>query len=122
MSDSEGDGDPRRAVKRSRRESLSRETHHSRSRSRSRSHSRDRHRRRSKNKDKEREKDRDREREKKRKREKERDRERRKSDKDERRSILTGKKIKLKVHKDARDHEMDANRQNLLQFLNSTFE
>ncbi|KAN0101276.1 hypothetical protein V8E55_001260 [Tylopilus felleus] len=43
-------------------------------------------------------------------------------DKDERRSVLTGKRIKLKVRKDSRDLEMDANREDLLQFLNSTFE
>ncbi|OJA12358.1 hypothetical protein AZE42_04330 [Rhizopogon vesiculosus] len=63
-------------------------------------------------------KHRDKDREKKHKKRKDRD-----SAKDkERRSVLTGKKIKLKVHKDARDLEMDANRQNLLQFLNSTYE
>lgn len=55
-------------------------------------------------------------------REKDRDKKHKDRDKDERRSVLTGKKIKLKVHKDARDLEMDANRQNLLQFLNSTCE
>ncbi|KAF8577874.1 hypothetical protein K439DRAFT_522894 [Ramaria rubella] len=43
-------------------------------------------------------------------------------DKYERRSVLTGKKIKLKVHKDAADHERDANRESLLQFLNSAYE
>ncbi|KAG1894771.1 uncharacterized protein F5891DRAFT_1194924 [Suillus fuscotomentosus] len=68
-----------------------------------------------KSKSKHREKDRD----KKYKKHKDRDNGK---DKDERRSVLTGKKIKLKVHKDARDLEMDANRQNLLQFLNSTCE
>ncbi|KAG2134163.1 uncharacterized protein EDB93DRAFT_1254594 [Suillus bovinus] len=82
-----------------------------RSRSRSRSDSRDIR----KSKSKHREKDRD----KKHKRHRDRDNAK---DKDERRSVLTGKKIKLKVHKDARDLEMDANRQNLLQFLNSTCE
>jgi hypothetical protein len=41
---------------------------------------------------------------------------------DERRSVLTGKKIKLKVKKDKGDHERDANRKDLLQFLNSAFE
>lgn len=35
---------------------------------------------------------------------------------------MTGKKIKLKVKMDADDHARDANRQDLLQFLNSTFE
>jgi hypothetical protein len=80
-------------------------------RSRSRSDSRDIR----KSKSKHRDKDRDR------KHKKHKDRDHAK-DKDERRSVLTGKKIKLKVHKDARDLEMDANRQNLLQFLNSTCE
>ncbi|KAG2047186.1 hypothetical protein BDR06DRAFT_1014110 [Suillus hirtellus] len=80
-------------------------------RSRSRSDSRDVR----KSKSKHREKDRDK------KYRKHKDRDNGK-DKDERRSVLTGKKIKLKVHKDARDLEMDANRQNLLQFLNSTCE
>ncbi|KAG0696768.1 hypothetical protein DFH29DRAFT_1004291 [Suillus ampliporus] len=64
-------------------------------------------------------KHRDKDRDKKHKKYKERDKAK---DKEERRSVLTGKKIKLKVHKDARDLEMDANRQNLLQFLNSTCE
>ncbi|KAJ8520653.1 hypothetical protein ONZ45_g2572 [Pleurotus djamor] len=41
---------------------------------------------------------------------------------DEKRSVLTGKKIKLKVHMDKEDHERDANRRDLLQFLNSAFE
>ncbi|KAF8629010.1 hypothetical protein AX17_005866 [Amanita inopinata Kibby_2008] len=45
-----------------------------------------------------------------------------KKDKEERRSILTGKKIKLKVKKDKQDHERDANRLQLLQFLNSAYE
>ncbi|KAG1730386.1 uncharacterized protein EDB91DRAFT_1085446 [Suillus paluster] len=80
-------------------------------RSRSRSSSRDIR----KSKSKHRDKDRDR------KHKKHRDRDKAK-DKEERRSVLTGKKIKLKVHKDARDLEMDANRQSLLQFLNSTCE
>ncbi|KAL5504821.1 hypothetical protein ACEPAH_7484 [Sanghuangporus vaninii] len=40
----------------------------------------------------------------------------------ERRSILTGKKIKMKVHKTAEDHERDAKREELLKFLNSTYE
>jgi hypothetical protein len=31
-------------------------------------------------------------------------------------------KIKLKVRKEKGDHERDANREQLLQFLNSTFE
>jgi len=54
---------------------------------------------------------------------KRKDKERKKDkSREERRSVLTGKKIKLKVHKDAGDHERDANRQDLLQFLNSTFE
>jgi len=35
---------------------------------------------------------------------------------------LTGKKIKLKVKKEKGDDERDANRQDLLKFLNSTFE
>jgi len=43
-------------------------------------------------------------------------------DKEERRSILTGKKIKLKVKKGREDHERDANRQELLQFLNAAYE
>jgi len=41
---------------------------------------------------------------------------------EERRSVLTGKKIKLKVKKDKGDHERDANRKDLLHFLNSAFE
>ncbi|KAJ3476257.1 hypothetical protein NLI96_g11279 [Meripilus lineatus] len=41
---------------------------------------------------------------------------------EERRSVLTGKKIKLKVHKGADDIERDANRADLLQFLNSAYE
>ncbi|KAF8148665.1 hypothetical protein B0H34DRAFT_736478 [Crassisporium funariophilum] len=40
---------------------------------------------------------------------------------EDRRSVLTGKKIKLKVKKDKGDHQRDANREDLLQFLNSTF-
>ncbi|KAF8628784.1 hypothetical protein AX15_003723 [Amanita polypyramis BW_CC] len=46
----------------------------------------------------------------------------RKKDKEERRSILTGKKIKLKVKKERGDHERDVNRQELLQFLNAAYE
>ncbi|KAF6758909.1 hypothetical protein DFP72DRAFT_1064414 [Ephemerocybe angulata] len=41
-------------------------------------------------------------------------------EKDERRSVLTGKKIKLKVKKGREDIERDANREDLLRFLNST--
>ncbi|KAG6916971.1 hypothetical protein DXG01_004399 [Tephrocybe rancida] len=96
---------------------------HSRSRSRSREHKRssksDRDR-----KGKSRDKDRDRERSASRERRKRRKEKERKKDKDkeERRSVLTGKKIKLKVKKEKGDHERDKNRQDLLQFLNSTFE
>nr|GAT56576.1 predicted protein [Mycena chlorophos] len=43
--------------------------------------------------------------------------ERKKKDKEERRSVLTGKKIKLKVKK---DREGDANRAELLAFLNNS--
>ncbi|KAJ7601053.1 hypothetical protein C8J56DRAFT_1074908 [Mycena floridula] len=50
------------------------------------------------------------------------DRKRRKERKEERRSALTGKRIKLKVKKEKGDEERDANRKDLLQFLNSTFE
>ncbi|KAF9788273.1 hypothetical protein BJ322DRAFT_1048047 [Thelephora terrestris] len=57
---------------------------------------------------------------KKRKRGEKRSETRRESEKDVRRSILTGKKIKLKVHKDAADLERDSNREELLQFLNSS--
>ncbi|TCD60238.1 hypothetical protein EIP91_010514 [Steccherinum ochraceum] len=54
---------------------------------------------------------------------KDKDRKRRKQSKEsERRSVLTGHKIKLKVHKDAADLEMDANREDLLKFLNSVHE
>lgn len=35
--------------------------------------------------------------------------------------LLMLKQIKLRVHKDKGDHERDANREDLLQFLNSTF-
>ncbi|KAJ3564194.1 hypothetical protein NP233_g8456 [Leucocoprinus birnbaumii] len=51
-------------------------------------------------------------------RRKDRDRER----SDSRRSVLTGKKIKLKVKKDKGDDERDAKRQELLKFLNSAYE
>ncbi|KAJ6561208.1 hypothetical protein DFH09DRAFT_1160762 [Mycena vulgaris] len=43
----------------------------------------------------------------------------RSKDKEERRSVLTGKKIKLKVKKEKGDDEREANRRDLLQFLNS---
>jgi len=65
-------------------------------------------------KGKDREKEKDRHKEKKRKR---RDREER----EERRSVLTGKKIRLKVHKDAADYERDKKRADLLEFLNSAY-
>ncbi|EJT96545.1 hypothetical protein DACRYDRAFT_120038 [Dacryopinax primogenitus] len=67
---------------------------------------------------------RDRERRKEREREKRKEKKkaRKESDKDERRSVLTGKKIKLKVHKDAEDVERDKRRENLLQFLNSAYD
>lgn len=51
-------------------------------------------------------------------RRKETDRERSES----KRSVLTGKKIKLKVKKDRGDDERDAKRQELLKFLNSAYE
>ncbi|KAF9527925.1 hypothetical protein CPB83DRAFT_894865 [Crepidotus variabilis] len=59
-----------------------------------------------------------------RKKRKKKDKESRRKDKDgdERRSVLTGKKIKLKVKKDKGDHERDANREKLLKFLNSAYE
>ncbi|KAJ7355619.1 hypothetical protein DFH08DRAFT_955084 [Mycena albidolilacea] len=69
------------------------------------------HKRRSRDKDDSDEEDR-----KRRKRRKERERSK---DKEERRSVLTGKKIKLKVKKEKGDEERDANRQDLLRFLNS---
>ncbi|KAJ3505866.1 hypothetical protein NLJ89_g7190 [Agrocybe chaxingu] len=56
------------------------------------------------------------------KRRKRRDKEKAKEKGEEKRSILTGKKIKLKVKKDKGDHERDANRKDLLQFLNSAYE
>ncbi|TFK23724.1 hypothetical protein FA15DRAFT_757020 [Coprinopsis marcescibilis] len=98
-------------------------SHSPRSRSRDRSSKKDKHRSTSKDGRKSKKRDRsdsrDRDRKRRRKRESKRDRE---SDREERRSVLTGKKIKLKVKKDRGDHERDANRQDLLQFLNSTFE
>ncbi|KAG8220633.1 hypothetical protein J3R82DRAFT_2898 [Butyriboletus roseoflavus] len=106
--------DSQRPAKRNRYESRSRSRSYERSRnchrsgSRSRSHERERRRPTHKEKDRDRKK-----------RHKDKDKKR---EKDEKRSVLTGKKIKLKVHKDSRDLEMDANRQDLLQFLNSTFE
>ncbi|KIM52169.1 hypothetical protein SCLCIDRAFT_18255 [Scleroderma citrinum Foug A] len=98
----------KRPERRSRHTSRSRSPSYSRRRSKSRSRSREKDSRKSKRKDKERDR-------KGRRKEKEK-----KKDKDERRSVLTGKKIKLKVHKGSKDLEMDANRQDLLQFLNST--
>ncbi|KAL5532152.1 hypothetical protein ACEPAF_5716 [Sanghuangporus sanghuang] len=77
----------------------------------SRSRSRDRHR---KSRDKDRK---GRKRSSRTKREK-----RKRSRSPERRSVLTGKKIKMKVHKTAEDHERDAKREELLKFLNSTYE
>ncbi|CAA7269696.1 unnamed protein product [Cyclocybe aegerita] len=56
------------------------------------------------------------------KRRKRRDKDKAKEKGEEKRSILTGKKIKLKVKKDKGDHERDANRKDLLQFLNSAYE
>ncbi|KAI8371435.1 uncharacterized protein BYT42DRAFT_616526 [Radiomyces spectabilis] len=44
-----------------------------------------------------------------------------KHDSAERRSAITGKKIKLKIRKTSDDKERDQNRSNLLQFLNSAF-
>lgn len=38
------------------------------------------------------------------------------------RSVLTGKKIKLRVKKERGDDEREANRQELLEFLNSAYE
>ncbi|KAI9461123.1 hypothetical protein HD554DRAFT_1531693 [Boletus coccyginus] len=101
-------------AKRNRPKSRSRSHSYERSRTRRRSRSRSRSHERERRKSKYKEKDNDR---KKRYKDKEK-----KKDRDEKRSVLTGKKIKLKVHKDSRDLEMDANRENLLQFLNSTFE
>lgn len=105
--------DSRRPSKRSRRQSRS----HSPSRSTDRSRSKHK----SKRKDKERNGDKERDKGKKRKKRKDKERKKDK-DREERRSVLTGKKIKLKVHKDAADEERDANRQDLLSFLNSAFE
>lgn len=42
--------------------------------------------------------------------------------KEERRSVITGKVIKLKVKKTAADKEREANRKNLLQFLNAQYD
>ena len=42
--------------------------------------------------------------------------------KEERRSIITGKVIKLKVKKTAADKEREANRKHLLQFLNAQYD
>ncbi|KAJ7089739.1 hypothetical protein B0H15DRAFT_839020 [Mycena belliarum] len=72
------------------------------------------HKRRSKDKDD----DEDEEDRKRRRRRKERERSKEK-EKEERRSVLTGKKIKLKVKKEKGDDEREANRRDLLQFLNS---
>ncbi|PPQ83562.1 hypothetical protein CVT26_003880 [Gymnopilus dilepis] len=66
--------------------------------------------------------ERDRDRKKRRRKDKEKKKDKDKEEGPERRSILTGKKIKLKVKKDKADHERDANRKDLLQFLNSAFE
>ncbi|KAH8549425.1 hypothetical protein BGW37DRAFT_541907 [Umbelopsis sp. PMI_123] len=43
------------------------------------------------------------------------------SSEEDRRNPITGKKIKLKVHKTSDDKNRDSNRSQLLQFLNSTF-
>ncbi|KAI9284597.1 hypothetical protein BC943DRAFT_337903 [Umbelopsis sp. AD052] len=43
------------------------------------------------------------------------------SEEEDRRNPITGKKIKLKVHKTSDDKNRDSNRSQLLQFLNSTF-
>ena len=40
---------------------------------------------------------------------------------DERRSVITGKKLKLKVKKSTADREREANRKQLLQFLNAQY-
>ncbi|PFH46903.1 hypothetical protein AMATHDRAFT_68849 [Amanita thiersii Skay4041] len=63
----------------------------------------------------------ERERRKRKKKDKKR-KDKKRKDKEEKRSVLTGKKIKLKVKKDKADQERDVNREELLQFLNSTFE
>ncbi|KAK0245930.1 hypothetical protein EDD85DRAFT_38497 [Armillaria nabsnona] len=96
--------------------SFSSEDHKKRRRS-----SRSRSPRRRKEKDSRKHKDRDYERDRKKGKSKEKDRKKDK-DKEERRSVLTGKKIKLKVRKEKGDDEREANRKDLLQFLNSTFE
>ncbi|KAI0027788.1 hypothetical protein K488DRAFT_74273 [Vararia minispora EC-137] len=97
-----------RSRSRSHSRSLSpRRQHRSPSRSRSYSPERKRH---SSSKTKEREKDKDGRRKKK-----------DKGDKEERRSILTGKKIKLRVDRDASDRERDKNRADLLRFLNAAY-
>ncbi|KAH8077736.1 hypothetical protein BXZ70DRAFT_962318 [Cristinia sonorae] len=105
------DDDSRRTKSKSRRHRSG-----SSSSSRSRSPSRDRSRKSSSKRDHDRD---DRDSKRRRKKEKERKKERKSS---ERRSVLTGQKIKLKVHKDATDLEMDAKREDLLKFLNSMHE
>ncbi|EJD07752.1 uncharacterized protein FOMMEDRAFT_150294 [Fomitiporia mediterranea MF3/22] len=98
---------------RSRSRSPSSSSSSSSSYSRSRSRPKDRHR-----------KARGKDRKDKEKRGRSKDKERRKRSRspDAKRSVLTGKKIKMKVHKTADDLERDAKRQELLTFLNSTFE
>ncbi|KAI8886443.1 hypothetical protein K501DRAFT_331235 [Backusella circina FSU 941] len=40
---------------------------------------------------------------------------------EEKRNAITGKKLKLKIHKSSKDKEQDHNRSQLLNFLNSAF-
>ncbi|KAJ3555311.1 hypothetical protein NM688_g2647 [Phlebia brevispora] len=91
---------------------------HRHTRSRSRSHSPRRHSR-TKDHSRHRSRERERDRDKKHRDKKKKDKHRSEKHSEERRSVLTGKKIKLKVHKSAADLERDANREHLLQFLNS---
>jgi len=84
-------------------------SYHSRKRKRRRSRSRSRSRDKAAKKDRKSRKDR-------------RSHSRKKTRDGEKRSVLTGKKIKLKVKKDRGDEERDAKRQELLKFLNSAFE
>ncbi|KIM47192.1 hypothetical protein M413DRAFT_23440 [Hebeloma cylindrosporum] len=129
------DGPSKRSSRSAHTSSRHRHRHRSRSRSRSRERSRSKHYHRDddagekrKRKHRHRSESRERKRRKRKEKEKERERERDKEKEkgrnreEERRSVLTGKKIKLKVKKDKGDHERDANRRDLLQFLNSAFE
>ncbi|KAK2467506.1 hypothetical protein APHAL10511_000361 [Amanita phalloides] len=105
--DSESWRRSRRASERSSHRVSKRKDRGTRSRSASRSSCDERERKRKKKEKEKRKKDKSRKKDK---------------DREERRSVLTGKKIKLRVKKDKDDHERDANRQELLQFLNAAYE